>query len=141
MQIERGGVRSSPVLLPVVPSSPGIFVISRDGGRNQGAILNEDFSINGPGNAAVRSSIIQIFATGGGLTGTADAPDSLVLPAVVRIGGRTAELLYAGQAPGLVPGAVQVNARIPTGLPPGDAEVVLSVGGRVSPPGVVVAVR
>ena len=35
-------------------------------------------------------------------------------PVTVRIGGQTAEVTYAGSAPGLVAGAVQVNARIPS---------------------------
>jgi len=133
VQVETNGRRTSAVQMPVASTAPGIFVISRDGGRNQGAILNEDSTVNGPVNPAARGSIIQIFATGGGLTPTTET--------AVRIGGQIAEILYSGQAPGLVDGALQVNARIPAGVPAGDASVVLSVGGRPSAFGTVVAVR
>ena len=133
VQVETDGRRTPAVQMPVAPTAPGIFVISRDGGRNQGAILNQDSTVNGPANPADRGSVIQIFATGGGLNPAGETS--------VRIGGRPAEILYSGQAPGLVDGALQVNARIPADVPAGDASVVLSVGGRPSAFDVVVAVR
>ena len=41
-----------------------------------------------------------------------------VLPVSVIIGGQRAEVLYAGSAPGLVAGVLQVNARVPTSWSP-----------------------
>jgi len=35
-------------------------------GNGQGAILNQDNTVNGPGNPAATGSVIQIFATGEG---------------------------------------------------------------------------
>jgi uncharacterized protein (TIGR03437 family) len=58
----------------------------------------------------------------------------------VFIGGREAEVRYAGAAPRLVAGVLQVNAVIPPGVS-GNAEITLIVGDFVSQPGVTVAVR
>jgi len=60
----------------------------------------------------------------------------------VRISGIAAEALYAGGAPGLVAGVLQVNAKVPSGVPSGEAiPVVLTIGGVNSRPGVTLAVR
>jgi hypothetical protein len=48
--------------------------------------------------------------------------------------------MYAGPAPGLVSGALQVNARIPEGVEAGNQSVEITVGTVRSPPGVVVVV-
>jgi len=60
----------------------------------------------------------------------------------VTIGGQPAEVLYAGSAPGLVAGLLQVNARVTDGIPSGDAvPVVLSIGSASSPSTVTMAVQ
>ncbi|RPJ57114.1 MAG: hypothetical protein EHM24_29795, partial [Acidobacteria bacterium] len=65
-----------------------------------------------------------------------------LLPAEVRIGGRLAEVQYAGAAPELVAGVLQVNARVPCDILPGGAvPVVLTVGEAASLAAVTVAVR
>jgi uncharacterized protein (TIGR03437 family) len=44
-----------------------------------------------------------------------------------------AEILYAGSAPDLI-GVLQINARVPGGfVPPGQAEVALTVGTVTAP--------
>jgi uncharacterized protein (TIGR03437 family) len=64
------------------------------------------------------------------------------LPVKVRIGARDAEVLYAGAAPGLVAGVMQVNARVPDNAPSGSAvPIEISVGEARSPRTVTVAVR
>ena len=126
LEIERHGTRTTAWVLPVVPATPGI--LTADGtGRGLAATLNEDGSVNSFWNRAPRGSIIVFFATGLGLLGPAMAdgeiaPLALPLPVPrlgvsVLIGGRPAELLYAGQAPGIVAGVVQINARTPEDVP------------------------
>jgi uncharacterized protein (TIGR03437 family) len=67
---------------------------------------------------------------------------ALKLPVSVRIGGRPAGILYAGAAPGLVSGVLQVNARIPEGIVAGAAVPVnLVADTEISPPGVTIAVK
>lgn len=147
MEVEYRGVRSAPVEIPVAPSAPGLFTI---GGGPQGAILNQDGTVNGAQNGAQPGTIVSLFATGEGLTippsiaGTVVPPTALarpVLPVTVTIGGREAEVLYAGSAPGQPAGLVQVNARIPLATPVGSpVPVVVTVGSESSQPGVTVFV-
>ncbi|MGH9673787.1 MAG: hypothetical protein ACRD44_11460, partial [Bryobacteraceae bacterium] len=59
----------------------------------------------------------------------------------VTIGGLPATVVYAGSAPGLVAGALQVNVFVPDGATPGPNQVILTIGNVSSPPGVTVAVQ
>ena len=60
-----------------------------------------------------------------------------VLHASVTIGGKEAEVEYAGAAPQLISGVLQVNVRIPDDAPRGDdVPVVLTVGDHRSRDGV-----
>ncbi|MBI3696681.1 MAG: hypothetical protein HY238_17805 [Acidobacteria bacterium] len=95
--------------------------------------------------------MILLFGTGEGQTDPAGVDGKLVadplpkprFPVRVSIGGVPADVLYAGGAPGLVAGVIQVNARVPSNAPSGGAvPIVLSVGGVVSSQqGVTVALR
>ncbi|MBI2686676.1 MAG: lamin tail domain-containing protein [Acidobacteria bacterium] len=67
--------------------------------------------------------IIQLWGTGAGDGQTTTA----------RMCGQRAEVLYSGQAPGLVAGAWQLNVRIPNGCAPGANTVEVSAGARTSP--------
>jgi uncharacterized protein (TIGR03437 family) len=60
-----------------------------------------------------------------------------VLPVSVTIGGRDAKVVYAGAAPGLVAGLMQVNVQIPMDVTPGDAVPVQLTVGRTTSSGVV----
>jgi uncharacterized protein (TIGR03437 family) len=46
----------------------------------------------------------------------------------VTIGGRPAEVVFAGLAPGYA-GLTQINLRIPDGLSPGDQPVFIAING------------
>lgn len=79
------------------------------------------------------------FARGG--KGTAGKSTGSVEPACRNL-GRSAEVLYAGGAPGLVAGVLQVNVRVPQAVTPGSAEpVVLVIGNAASQSGLTMAVR
>jgi uncharacterized protein (TIGR03437 family) len=90
-----------------------------------------------------------IYATGEGQTNPGGVDGQLATevlahptaPVTVAIGGINAEVVYAGSAPGLVAGVLQVNAFVPQGVPPGTAEVIVKVGGATSRAGVTVAVK
>lgn len=149
LQVERSGFRSAPITLRVEPSAPALF--SLDGsGAGQGAILNQDLSVNGPSNPAQRGDIVILYATGEGLTDPAGvdgalAADPLPKPLSeirVSIDGINAEVLYAGGAPGLVAGVIQINARVPATARSGDqTPVSFTAAGRRSPAGVSLAIR
>ncbi len=150
VEVQYRGARSSAVRAPVAGSAPGIFTADSTG-RGPGAILNQDYTVNAAGNPAVRGSVVLIYATGEGETDPQVADGRLAsaeelprprLPVEVKIGGAEAEVLYAGAAPGLVVGLLQVNVRVPEGAPSGNAvPVMLTVGTASSQPGVTMAVR
>lgn len=145
--IESGGARKAEVTVPVREAVPAIFTLDSSG-VGPGAILNQDYSINSSVTPADRGSVVMIYATGGGQTDPPglDVPNSelrrLRLPAGVWIGGKPAEVLYAGTAPGPVPGLIQVNARVPLDTEPGIVvPVAIELGAVRSPGGVTMAVR
>jgi uncharacterized protein (TIGR03437 family) len=147
VQVENNGARSAVREVPVADSAPALFTT---GGATQGAILNQDSTVNGTFNGAAAGTIVSLFATGEGQTAPNGVEGAIVpatalarplLPVSVIIAGRPAEVLYAGSAPGLPAGLMQVNARIPADTPPGPAPVVLTVGTGNSQPGVTVFVR
>jgi uncharacterized protein (TIGR03437 family) len=59
----------------------------------------------------------------------------------VTIGGKSAEVLYAGAAPGLISGVLQVNVRLPDGIASGAVPVEVRVGSASSQPGVTISVQ
>jgi uncharacterized protein (TIGR03437 family) len=135
--VTRSGLASTSLTLNVADTSPAIFSLSQ-GGSGQGAILNQNSSVNGASNAAAPGSVISIYATGEGMlqpsgvtgsvtTSTAPFPTPLGMVSVT-IGGLTAQIEYAGEAPGLVSGVLQVNAVVPAGVAAGSQPVILTVG-------------
>ncbi len=150
VQVEYLGVQSKAVAVPITTVSPGIF--TRDAsGAGEGAILNQDYSVNSVTNPAAAGSVVMIYATGAGLVsprrpdGSITGTDELAKPlgkVAVWIGGAQAEVLYSGAAPDLVSGMLQVNARIPTGITTGPSvPVLLDVDGSKSQSGVTMAVQ
>jgi uncharacterized protein (TIGR03437 family) len=144
-----GTVQTAAWTLPVVAAAPGLFTIDSTG-TGQGAIVNQDGTVNSASNAAARGSVISIYATGEGQTSPAGVTGSVtgsggktpVLPVTVTIGGIGATVQYAGSAPDAVAGLLQVNAVVPAGVSVGSGvPVVVSVGGVQSQVGVTVAVR
>ena len=134
------GVRSLTASVPLVRDSPGIFTASASG-SGQGAVLNQDYSINSAQNPAAAGSGIMIYATGLGPTnppvstgqgGGTSPPSVTVDQPTVLINGVAAQVLYSGLAPGF-PGEYQVNAVIPAGTPPGAAvPLQIQIGGQSS---------
>ena len=150
MQVEYQGVASGPVILPISAANPGVFTAD-DTGRGQAKAVNEDSSLNSAASPASGGSVIVFYATGEGQTNPGGVDGKVtnsavlakpLLPVEVLVNGLPAEVLYAGAAPGLVAGTMQVNVRVPNGVPAGSAvPVVLNVGGNSSRLDVTIAVR
>jgi uncharacterized protein (TIGR03437 family) len=131
MIIASNGVSSTPVSLNVTDAVPAIFT-SDASGTGQAAALNQDNTVNGTSNPASIGSVVAMYGTGGG-TLTADALPRLTLPVTATVGGIPATVQYAGIAPGLLQGAMQVNVQIPDDVTPGPAvPVTITVGNATS---------
>jgi uncharacterized protein (TIGR03437 family) len=148
MRLEYRGTPSIRVRLPVLDAIPGLFTLDSSGG-GPGAILHPDFTAVTADNPTTEDGIVLMFGTGAGQTNppgrdgrlaTAPLPRQ-VLEVRAFIDGREAEVLYAGPAPDLVEGVLQVNARVPRGSAKGDVQTWITVGDKRSQPGVTVAVR
>jgi len=150
VELQFGQASSNSLTLLVAPSSPGIFSANASG-TGPGAILDTNYNLVTASNPVSPGAIIQIYATGEGQTTPAGVDGQLAatvlpLPAPnltysVLIGGMPANVLYIGAAPGLVAGAVQVNAQIPAGVASGALPVVLTIGLNNSQTGITVAVQ
>jgi uncharacterized protein (TIGR03437 family) len=147
VRVIRQGRVSNTLSVPVATTAPGLFVFAD--GSNRLIALNQDGSLNAPGNGAAGGSVFILFGTGEGQTnpaGSEGAPAITPLPQPVRsvglqVGGRAAEVLYAGAAPGFV-GLLQINARVPAGLTANDRTIVsVTIGGAASQTNTHIAVR
>ena len=108
---------------------------SQPGLSSQAAAINQDGSINGLSNPAPRGSVVSMWGTGLGSLASPCATGRLnpagpvnMAPGIsVDISPATppgtpatyAPALYAGSAPGMPCGVMQINMRVPTGIPQG----------------------
>jgi uncharacterized protein (TIGR03437 family) len=149
LQVEYQAIQSAPFILGVTGTSPGIFTL--DGaGAGQGAIVNQDGTLNGPANPAATGTVVSIYGTGEGQTDPLGVDGSIVsslnlrhplAPVAVSIGGQNADVIYAGSAGNQVSGMFQVNVRVPSSITPGGSvPVTITIGGSTQS-GVTMAVQ
>ena len=141
--------RSEIFNVPVAPFSPAIFTLDETG-RGAALARTEDFNFSDPSNPVRVGTELILYATGEGLVSPAGIDgkvngETLTRPReVVRvfIGDRQLETTYIGSAPGQISGLLQINARIPFDMAPGDAlPITLYVGTMPSQTGVTVSIR
>jgi uncharacterized protein (TIGR03437 family) len=101
---------ASSIQLPVAPSAPGIFAAVSAG-----------------------DNIVVLYATGCGALTNDDLP-GCALPVSATVNDETAQVLYAGIAPGLVQGANQINIQLPDDITTGQVTIVLTAGDASSKP-------
>jgi uncharacterized protein (TIGR03437 family) len=149
IQVLYQGQPTASTTVQVQPASPAVFSIDGSGG-GQGAILNQDGTVNSDTKPASRGSVVSLFATGAGATTPASVDGVLttapypapMLPVLVTIDGQPAQVTYAGAAPGLIAGALQINVVVPAnaGLETYD-QIVVTVGDYASPSAVTINVQ
>jgi uncharacterized protein (TIGR03437 family) len=150
VQVEYLGAVSAAITVPVAATLPGVFTLDGSG-VGPGAILNAaNESVNSASNPAAPGDWVSIFATGAGATMPAGVDGLLATaplsmpqaPVTVTIGGLPCQINYAGAAPGLVAGVLQVNALVPVGVAPSaSVPVQVTIGGVSTQAGVTLAVQ
>jgi uncharacterized protein (TIGR03437 family) len=149
IQVVYQGQPTGSSTVPVQSASPALFALNATGG-GPGAILNQDLSVNSETNPASQGSVVVLYGTGGGLTKPPSVDGLLnsqpyplpVLPVSVTIDSLPAQVLYAGAAPGLVAGVLQINVVVPANASPVRYDqVVLTIGDYASPTAITIAVQ
>jgi uncharacterized protein (TIGR03437 family) len=144
------GQTSAALSVPIAASAPGIFTFDSSGHGPAAAINQDGITVNTAETPARIGDIISLYATGEGQTtpGGVDGKAASLpypypnLPVTVTVGGQNAPVKYAGGAPGMVAGLMQVNVQIPGGIQTGNAvPAVLKVGNALSRGSVTVAVQ
>jgi uncharacterized protein (TIGR03437 family) len=151
MRVQTPGGFSQSVTLPVIAATPFVFHTSQfevnpvypNPGGPFASALNQDGSVNSASNPAKAGSVITIFANGAGLytqplsDGTVNGSD-LISPALA-VGVYDARhhsnqpVFYAGTAPGLAAGVLQVNFQLDSSTI-GVDQYILIVGNYYSQP-------
>jgi uncharacterized protein (TIGR03437 family) len=132
---------SVPEVFVVAPAQPGIFTKNQQG-SGQGIVVRSDqVTLAEAGTPARAGEAIVIYGTGLGpvsqqVAAGAPSPASplaaTVSPVSVTVGGRAAQVLFAGLTPGFA-GLYQVNAILAADTPTGNAvPLVIQVDGRES---------
>ena len=142
------GVHSNSVTVPVVLAMPALYTADQSG-SGQGIIQDANYNLNSSSNPAKAGDVVILYVNGAGLLNSAAPDGGLVgLPqpkpagaVTVQIGGKDAQVDYAGGSYGLTNALLQINARIPSGLAAGAQPVVVKVGSVASPATVSVAVQ
>ena len=136
------------VLVPVAAVTPAIFT-ANGSGLGPGAILNEDYTPNTFDHPALPGSVVMVYGTGFGTLQSAVTDGQVVANATpatatvtATVAGVAAEVLYAGSAPGLGAGVIQITVRLPAQVIHNPAApLVLQAVGFSTPSGVTVTIQ
>jgi uncharacterized protein (TIGR03437 family) len=142
VQISRNGTLLLSTPSPVLATSPALFTANGQG-SGQAAILNQDYTVNGPSKPAKPGSYVLVYGTGFGsvLTPGADGLSVLASGVSATVSGVPVEVTYAGLVPGATPGLQQINLHLPDNCPLGPAvSIQLTIGGVNTPAGTTLAV-
>lgn len=154
LEIEYEDIKSVPYTVLSAKAAPAIFTTSGAGNGNAAAFQVDATTgtlvLNSDKTPAVKGDILVLYATGVGPTlpipwdgFVATESSAVSIPNVsVLLGDVSADVLYAGAAPGLITGIVQINARIPDNPPTGKAvPLTVRVENIASPPGVTLYIK
>ena len=143
IQVQYGNQIVAPLDGQAATVNPGIFIVN-----GQGAIINQDGTVNTPANPAKLGTIVSVYCTG---TGYLEFPvtDGSVAPIPppydvtelanpeLTFAGVLGTTLWSGAAPGLIEGVTQINVQLPAALPTetnlSAVPVILNAAGTLSP--------
>ncbi len=135
MTLEYNGLTSNVATVAVVPAAPQLFV----------GALNQDGSPNTSFNPAPAGSIVTLWGTGAGLMNLPQTDGQItttvlatpVLTTTISAAGQPFPVTYAGSAPEIVAGGIQVNVQLPGDILTGYYSLELRVGNAISGRGTV----
>ncbi len=144
--VQYQGQSAQPVVVPLAPAAPAIFTGDYSG-RGAAVAGNIDGTLNGPNNPAKAGKAVTFFLTGAGTMTPAVTEgeiaggrlSTLDLPVTATVGGQDAQVVYRGEADGLVAGVAAVTVIVPSGLT-GNVPLIVNVNGVASQSGVTIAV-
>jgi uncharacterized protein (TIGR03437 family) len=118
------GQTSAAFTASVATAIPALFTLNGSGTGQAAAINTVDNALNGATHPAKPGQFISLYLTGAGQTdpaGRDGVPNADPLPkpllsVTATVAGIAATVQFAGGAPNLVAGVIQVNVRIPTGI-------------------------
>ena len=170
MVVSYNSIQSPVDQLAVVAVAPGIYTQNATG-SGQAAVLNLSSQAGSPYNGpaggtyfgttiatapAPAGSAVVLYLTGGGLTspGGIDGtvtPSSPLQPlknwtlgsnvVTATVGGIPATVVFAGAAPTLITGVVQINLQLPAGVTGSALPVVITIDGQTTQTTATIAVQ
>jgi uncharacterized protein (TIGR03437 family) len=160
--VSYNGEQSLAIPQNVAGQAPGIYT-DNSSGTGQASAVNQNGTLNGPSagvsvngttiatSPALEGSVIAVYMTGGGQTNPTSATGTVTpggstlynIPGTVTatIGGVSAPVQFAGAAPGLVTGVIQVNIKVPTGISGSTLALAVTINGTTTISGPTVAVQ
>jgi adhesin/invasin len=141
VSVRNGALQSAPAKVEVSAAAPGILTLP--GGAHALGVNYPGGALNASQNPVHPGEYVVVYLTGQGLVdrpmanGAASPADPLALPlAAVRakLGGKPADVAFAGLAPGFV-GLLQVNLLVPE-IAPGEQALEVTVGDAAANPAV-----
>lgn len=143
--VNRDGVASNTLTVPVLAAAPGLFLESSGAAVVQN-FVNGQYILNQPSNAAAAGSTVVAYFTGTGpISGT--VADGVATPSSplfqvtspnpsAMIGSAPAQVNFAGLTPGFA-GLAQANIVIPSSLAPGTYPLTITIDGQTSNSGMI----
>ncbi len=140
--VQSQGAQVSSIQIPVVTANPGIFTLDSSGKGDAAIIYPNGTAVSTSAPAKV-GDILLLYGEGCGVAAPALGDGAIVgttlpipstLPTLL-IDGQAVSIMYAGGAPGLVNGVLQVNFQVPQ-LSAGSHSIQLQSGSRTSATGV-----
>ncbi len=135
---------------------PGIFTQNAAGSGPADVLNSDGITLNGPNAPAAKGSTVSVYMTGegaltpkvadgavtcsAGCTSISQIPIPLLKVAVL-VDNQPAQVVFYGEAPGLVSGIMQINFVIPTTAHSGAVSLVVSVGANQSQSNVTINVQ
>ena len=140
VQTRSGGLTSGVAKVRSEIVSPALFKLD----EKHAVATHLDGSLVEPKKPAQQGEVIVLYGNGFGATDPAvtdgtivASPAAILRPAAVLIGGKTADVIFQGLT---ATGLYQFNVKVPSGLPAGDASILITSAGVQSPDGLFLTV-